>query len=379
MQLVFSRTSESAFRTGQARIADLVLNALRMMTPDPFPTNTGSEPPIRLRPDSSDVVQGEVEHDFWSIEEANPALPELPAARSKVPVMMLPASEELEKPKARQLMDTTSLESKVTEIVTKVSVKKPRTPLGPSALGGLRKPGQDFDDLDSWGETLPHPLVITISPNLQPTPEIQATAAAVQVAAAATKQGEISPTAGRDTSPQRTLPRANLSILERCGLLLLLGILGAGGVAVYFFTIHRLPSESGLVKSNAFPLQGEYLSVLVAASYWRAPNASDTARRGTVLLPVLTLKSSGGPAALRVFFRNSEGELVGDAVTQSTKGGGELEIPATAGFDDRGMHAAYRTGQGPPWTVEVWEAPSGKSTTADFKKLLTLSISTICR
>jgi hypothetical protein len=378
MQLVFSRTSESAFRTGQARMADLMLSALRIMTPDPLPTNRGSELPIRLRPDLSDVVQGAVEHDFWSMEETNPALPELPAARLKVPVTMLPASEELEKPKVRQLMDTTSLESKETEIVTKVSVKKLRTPLGPSAMGGLKKPGQDFDDLDSWGETPPEPLVITIGPNLRPTPEIQPTDAPVQVAAA-TKQGEISPTAQRDPGPQRTLSRMNLSILERCGLLLLLGLLGAGGVAVYFFTVHRLPSESGFTKSNSFPLQGQHLSVLAAASYWRAPNASDTARRGTVLLPVLTLKSSGGSAAIRVFFRNSEGELVGDAVTQSTKDGGELEIPATAGFDDRGMHAAYRTGQGPPWTVEVWEAPSGKSTTADFKKLLTMPVSTVCR
>ena len=51
-------------------------------------------------------------------------------------------------------------------------------------------------------------------------------------------------------------------------------------------------------------------------------------------------------------------------------------LAATAGFEDIGMHAAYRTGQSKSWSVEVREAPSEDSPVQDFKKLFEMSIST---
>ena len=53
-----------------------------------------------------------------------------------------------------------------------------------------------------------------------------------------------------------------------------------------------------------------------------------------------------------------------------------LQIAATAGFEDLGMHAAYRTGQSKPWTIEVLEAPSESAANAEFKKLFEINIST---
>jgi hypothetical protein len=223
--------------------------------------------------------------------------------------------------------------------------------------------------------------VIRASQELQFPPEITATTAVTApITKALADRAEIPPEVPPTGSTLwQLLSQVKLSFVEWCGLLLLLGLLGAGAVAVYVFTIRRLPSESELAKTREFPIQGEHFSILAAASHWRTPNPSDKARLGSQLIPVLTLKCGGGPATLRIFFRNSEGEMVGDAVTRPTKDDGELEIPASAGFDDVGMHAAYRTGQGPRWTIEIWEAPVGKSTGADFKKLFSLPVSTVCR
>ncbi len=163
--------------------------------------------------------------------------------------------------------------------------------------------------------------------------------------------------------PVSLRPRLMLSPVERLGLIFLLALLFAGGGAILVFSLNHLPTETQRAKANHFPIKGGQLTIDSATSYWRAPilegSSRDTFRRGTQLLPVLELSVSGGPATLRVLFRNEEQAVVGDAVTRTVREGGLLKIPATAGFDDLGMHAAYRTGEGKPWTIEVLEAPVG--------------------
>ena len=187
------------------------------------------------------------------------------------------------------------------------------------------------------------------------------------------------PASTGEVSLWQLISRVNFSFFEYCGLALLLGLLTAGGVAIYYYTLHRLPIKSPYAVANKFPVQGEHLAIVSASSFWRAPGPGDTARRGTQLLPVLAFKSTGGPASIRVLFRDGNGILIGDAVTQPMKDGAEVEISATAGFEDRGMHAGYRTGQEPPWTIEICEAAPGKFTGADFKTVLTLPVSTVCQ
>jgi hypothetical protein len=347
-----------------------------MMTPDSSPTADGS-PPL---PILGDLAKGTVEHDLWAFDEVEETATEAPAVRLQAADSLLPTSRAGEKMRARQLMDRTAPTVETVEDAPKV---KPQPKASPSGQSALKKPGQDFDDLDSWEEATPPPpapLLIRVNPELQSESEITADpAVSVPLPKGATDRVEISPEIAGGITPQRLVSQLKLSFIECCGLVLLLGLLGAGAVAVYVFTIHRLPSASELAKKNEFPVQGEHFSVLAAGSFWREPISSDTARRGTQMLPVLTLKAGGGPAEIRVFFRDSEGELVGDAVTRTIKEGGDLEIAATAGFEDRGMHAAYRTDQGPRWTIEIFESPAGKSTGADFKKLFTLPVSTVCR
>jgi hypothetical protein len=151
------------------------------------------------------------------------------------------------------------------------------------------------------------------------------------------------------------------------------------GAVVYSLTVLRLPSEPERAQTTDFPIQGKHLSVTSATSYWRLPITdgpqADTVRRGTELLPVLEISTSGGPAAIRVLFRNEDRTVIGDAVTRTIDSSGTFTIPATAGFDDIGMHAAYRTGRSKPWTIEVFEAPSSGSAGRDFKRLFELNIS----
>lgn len=168
--------------------------------------------------------------------------------------------------------------------------------------------------------------------------------------------------------------------MERVGLIALSALLVIGAVTVIAFSLSRLPTESAAVKANDFPINGKFVTVSSAVTYWRPPilegKNPDTFRRGTVLLPVIDLVVPEGSGALRVVFRNPDGESVGDVVTRSVQRGQSLQIAATAGFDDLGMHSAYRTGESKPWTIEVDEAPSVNSNSSAFVSLFKMNIST---
>ncbi|MEI8038292.1 MAG: hypothetical protein WCJ14_07860, partial [Verrucomicrobiota bacterium] len=214
-------------------------------------------------------------------------------------------------------------------------------------------------------------------------PEVTApevTAPEVTASKPAQEVDEFSPVVPEHAVPVSLRPHWQLSAVERIGLIGLLALLLVGGGAMLVFSLTRLPSEPKRAKVNDFPIQGARLTITSAKSYWRAPKlagpAPDMVRRGTELLPVLEIQVSGGPAAVRVLFRNAERAVVGDAVTRPVSGGGTLQIPATAGFDDLGMHAAYRTGESKPWTIEVLEAASEDTAGQEFKKLFELNIST---
>jgi hypothetical protein len=249
----------------------------------------------------------------------------------------------------------------------KVNVGKSRPRPAAAPLGTLPSAEADFEELQQWEDAAAVPATAAM-------PE-----SATEIAPApAAGTAEIVETAA--PAAARALPRLHLSGVEKAGLLALLLLLVAGGAFAFLATIHRLPTQKAGAADNDFPIKGKYLTVASAKSYWRAPVESgpdaDTFRRGTLLLPAIRLAVRGGPAAIRVFFHDSSGSYVGDAANRPVSaGGGEFEVAATAGFEDIGMHAAYRAGQTKPWTAEVFEAPSAGSPPADFKKLFEVEIS----
>ena len=82
-------------------------------------------------------------------------------------------------------------------------------------------------------------------------------------------------------------------------------------------------------------------------------------------------------------FHNDKGDIVGDTVTQNFSQGKftlsaseALALSSTAGFVDFGEQEAYRTGQGKPWTIKVYEGPSVNASSDQFRLLFTTPIGT---
>ncbi len=350
-----------------------------MIPPPPSPSD-GSAIPPRQRRNLGHFAKEATESDLWAFDDAEPASGDAVITPQKSTQHLLPIPRESEKTEVRPRKDTVGTKFGGNGERIKVPVNKP---LPVASMGYLAEPsslGSDFDDLDTWDEPVPAPATILHISDVE-TPPVTVRDTRVgeiipQPSSRVNAPDEFSPPVREDATSVSWQPRLNLSNLERVGIVALLVLLCVAGTVVYFFTIHRLPSQPEFTTANDFPIQGKHLAILSAASHWRAPKPTDTARRGTQLLPVLNLKSSGGPAAVRVFFRNSDGELVGDAVTRLIKTGGDLEVVATAGFDDVGMHAAYRNGLSKSWTIEVFEAPSENSAGTEFKKLFMMDIST---
>ena len=138
-----------------------------------------------------------------------------------------------------------------------------------------------------------------------------------------------------------------------------------------------------MTKINDFPIKGAHVIVDSAVSYWRSPimegTSPDVFRRGTVLLPIVEFAVSGGHGAIRVVFRDENRTAVGDSIIREIQGRGRIKVASTAGFEDMGMYAAYRTGGKKPWTSEVIEGPSPDASSTEFKKLFEMNLSTATR
>jgi hypothetical protein len=163
---------------------------------------------------------------------------------------------------------------------------------------------------------------------------------------------------------------------------LIAGLL-AGGIFVLSQSIGKLPTTTAKDMRVSFPQRGELVRVDRAVTFWRAPilvgSERDAVRRGTQLIPVIELEVSGNVGALRIFFRDDAGNIVGDSVSRELTGDETLRIAASAGFDDPGMFAAYRTQRGDLWMVEVFEGPSVRAPLQEFTKLFEIPVSTVRR
>lgn len=391
MQLEFFWNFGFGFRTGQ--VGNTVLQDPRCptMTPKPPPSSEGSPLPPRHRPNLGDLVKDTTEIDLWAFDDPDPVPGESFEKRAKSPDSTIPKPRDQEKMRIRQLGDPSAPQREASPNLIKINVSKARpknVPVVPSPSPPTA--GDDFGELDHWDEAPGAPVIenffaeISASPAITPEPAALASPVVPSVEEIPTRptdeMDEFSPVVPENSQPISLRPHLSLSKVERLGLVALASLLVISGIVISYYTLKRLPTESARVKANDFPVKGKLVTILSAESYWRAPittgKDADTVRRGTQLLPVLDVTSSGGPAAIRVFFRNSDRDLVGDAVNRSVQSGSTLHIAATAGFEDVGMHAAYRTGQSKPWTIEVYEAPSENSPGQDFKKLFEMNIST---
>ena len=315
------------------------------------------------------LAKDTTEQDLWAFDDIDPLAEEITASVPKPTEQKIPDPREPEKIKVRQLTDPASSKSSSYQDSIRVNVGKNVPKIQVPTTSGQSQPGSEFDDLDHWDERdaaapisqTPAEIEIPAVAPTPPPPELE---------------DEFSPPVREQVTAVPLRPRLDLTKLERLGLVTLCVLLLGGAAMAFFNSINRLPTDSGRVKANDFPIRGSHITIHSAVSFWRAPKAADTARRGTQLVPVVDLTSTGGPAAIRVFFRNSDGDVIGDAVTRYLQAGAKLEIAATAGFDDVGMHAAYRTGGNKAWTIEVLEAATENAPGPEFRRLFEMNIST---
>ncbi len=379
----------------------------------PIPASSSEEPsrPRRLRPSIGNIPQDTTELDLWAFSDdldleaptnpkgheaaKDPMAKDLPAPRERkfdaLPEALPPIPEE------RIRIDVNRMSSK--------NRSPEHSPARPQF-------GTDFEDLEKWenaaaafeiadlppvelpvelpnapsaatGPTepvkAPHPPeIVNPVPPEQPVPNVTATPEPER------REDEgLSPMRREDAVPISLIPNLGLSRIEKLGMILLAVLLLLGGVAAFMLSLHRLPTESIKAQANDFPIKGQRIVINSATSYWRAPitegPSQDVFRRGTQLLPVVEFNASADSAAIRVIFRNEYRDAVGDTITRTIRGKDTVRIVATAGFDDTGMHAAYRTGGSKPWTIEVLEAPSESAASTDFKKVFEMNIATTLR
>jgi len=361
------------------------------MTPEPPTSPDGSPLPPRHRPSLGNLAKDTTEMDLWAFDD--PESTHEPTAGNQPDEPIVPAPRPAEKMKVRHLNEGSSQKGSGSKDRAQTNISKIR-PKSSSAGGSAplsSKQADDFDDLDHWEDTDPSLEALEKPAEMAPTPE-KITAFPEAVAPEpptprsepqANDAEEFAPALPEKPLAESLHLKFGLTKQERIGLVTLLAVLVIGAASIVIYSLGRLPTETARVKSTDFPIKGKQFSIASADTYCRAPVTDgknpDVIRRGTVLIPVVKITTADGSGAIRVIFRNNDGESIGDIVTRTVQNGQSLEIAATAGFDDIGMHAAYRTGETKPWIVEVDEAPTADAANNDFKKLFEMNISTVRR
>jgi hypothetical protein len=269
-----------------------------------------------------------------------------------------------------------------------------RTPEQPAMQPTLpsRRVEREFSQLDDWEEAA-QPAAAVAGPeeestpaSMDPAPDLVAAEAPVvseSDAGATDRIAEEKPVHSNEKrkkpASQPAPPSVPMKQVEWVGLVVLAVLIAGLAIGAYFWSIHLLPEKTPRWQQIPFPVKGERVEIKHATTYWRAPVLEgpdkDPIRRGTSLIPVVALELAGGPAALRFIFRDDEGRGVGDPIIRALPSSGKLVVAATAGFEDPGMHAAYRTDELDPWTVEVSEAGAADSPGNEFSLILKMNLS----
>lgn len=363
------------------------------MTPQTPSSSDESSFPRKSRADLGKIIKDSTELDLWAFDDLDPAEDMAPKPQAPLISSAIPMPRDRRKkvsPDPDAAPDPTSISTGRKSAGVEIRQQPIKTSDATTADGNAIT--DDFDDFDDFEEP-DHgedrePPALSIHPSLLGDPGESAPLeepVADETTPPPTKPrvevlDEFSPIVPENAKPISLIPHLQLSKVEWIGLSALCAILLVGAVVVFLNSIHRLPAGAERLTAGDFPVEGRHLTILSAESFWRAPVSegkdAETFRRGTQLLPVVELTSSGSPGAVRVIFRDEDGRGQGDVLTRAIQPGVPLQIAATAGFEDVGMHAAYRTGQNEPWTIEVLEGPSESAPNADFQKLFEIDIST---
>ncbi|RYD36388.1 MAG: hypothetical protein EOP87_05570 [Verrucomicrobiaceae bacterium] len=363
------------------------------MKPEPDPQADGKRPKPRRSFAKDNRVEDALEKDLWDLDE--PAAVSPPSSPDPVEEAEPPAPEAGKDQESRAPLPITPRTTR-RDLVFMQSPAKKRPPHQPSA-DEAEGEGSRSTAKETAGEFSNRIITSSVSDDAFMDLDNSPAGDSVPTEAPGTSSGtgenaESGASREFDTDEETEEPADDIkdvpaaapdpakafSKVERMGLIGFL-VLIAGGILFFFaYSVNKLPDDKKPLTPGDLPIGGKMISADEIRSYWREPDLSggEAVRRGTLLVPVVELGVSGGPGAVRILFRDSDGAIVGDGVTRAVKGEQTVTISATAGFDDQGMFAAYRTGETKPWKIEVYEGPSENAAGDAFKKLFEIPIST---
>ncbi len=120
------------------------------------------------------------------------------------------------------------------------------------------------------------------------------------------------------------------------------------------------------------PVSGKYATISAFSSSWVSSSSS-----GFKPSVTLTLDEKSSSGALRLYFRNTEKDIVGDPITVSFKEGKFIKnnqptitVVSTKGFSLESDFHAYQLDRSLAWKVQILEAPSELSSSSEFTEII---------
>ncbi len=161
-------------------------------------------------------------------------------------------------------------------------------------------------------------------------------------------------------------------------------------IGITVWGIVWLKQKNNIAKTDnelTFPMAGNYATVGAFSTYWKTPGDTPGINNEAVIVPAasITLADGSSSGALRVFFRNTAKESIGDTITVVFKNGtftnGEktIEVSATDGFHLKGDFHAYQMDDSQAWEVEVLEAENASVPRSSFKTIINTTMSPTLR
>ena len=364
--------------------------------------DSGKDPQInKVDPPTKDMDTASIDGSLWNLDdESFDSLPVKirgsvgegvpPANLARVP-RVLSGSDTKIRPQSDPRTEEQARLSDQANTGVKLKMQQRKDAKRPgSRVPEIAAYSRESDDLETWvddggkatGKELEDAIELAkldIQPEMSSLDETPVEAPE-EVVAPAPVESEVSNAPSQAVAPLVERRPSDYSMLEKFGMTALIIALLAVLAGVFFYSSTRLPVESLSSKKLKVPISGKHVTIRAAKTYWRqvvqsGPEA-DVVRRGTRMLPILELSCTGGPGVLRVLFRDENGDSVGDTITRQVSAEGNITMAATAGFDDVGMHAAYRTGESKPWKIEVYEGGAANVPGDGFIKLFEMDIST---
>ena len=188
---------------------------------------------------------------------------------------------------------------------------------------------------------------------------------------------------------EKTSFTSGLSLFEKITLTVLASALL--GLGIYSYAWLYKKNQIGDDQIHNLPIQGEFINISDFSTYWK-----DGTGKTTGVLPVVSIsinqdaKSTG---ALRIYFRNTNGEDMGDPITLSvengrfvtsesskisvTGGGSTIEVVSSHGLDQEGDFSAYVLEKHLAWRVFIFEAAGSSASWQEFaaNEILSVKIS----